>query len=80
VRIARAFEVPVVLSSGASEEWMMRKPREMAALSSLFDVSTEEALKAVSNCPIEMVERNRRKLDSRFVAPGIRVVRRGKNC
>jgi hypothetical protein len=34
----------------------------------------------VSKNPVGIVSRNREKLGSGFVAPGISVVRRGKDC
>jgi hypothetical protein len=38
------------------------------------------ARKSVSDNPVAIVKRNREKLSWQFVAPGIRVVRRGKDC
>lgn len=78
--IAQDFHVPIVISSGASSEFLMRTPRELAALASLFDLAEASALEAVSKNPVAIVKRNRGKLDPRFVAPGIRVVRRGNDC
>ena len=76
---AREFHVPIVISSGVSDEMLMRKPRELAALASLFDLSGVQAREAVSKNPAAIVKRNREKLGSKFVAPGIRIIRRGKN-
>jgi RNase P/RNase MRP subunit p30 len=78
--IAKGFQIPIVFSSGVSNPMLMRKPMELAALASLFDLDKNDALKAVSQNPITIVRRNREKLSSRFVAPGIRIVRRGKDC
>ena len=78
--IAQDFHVPIVISSGASNEFLMRTPRELAALAPLFDLGEASALEAVSRNVVAIVERNKEKLSSRFVAPGIRVVRRGNNC
>lgn len=79
-RTAQGFHVPIVLSSGTSNEMLLRRPAEMAALASLFDLSRELALEAVSSNPTSIVKRNRTKLSPWFVAPGIRVVRKGKDC
>jgi len=79
VATAREFHVPVVISSGVSDEMLMRRPRELAALASLFDLGRIEAHEAVSKNPAEIVKRNSEKLGSKFVAPGIRIMRRGKN-
>jgi RNase P/RNase MRP subunit p30 len=78
--IASKFHVPIVLSSGVSEERFLRKPREMAALAFLFGLDEGSALEAVSQNPKAIVERNREKLGSKFVAPGIRVIKEGKDC
>lgn len=78
--IAKNFHVPIVVSSGVQNELFIRKPRELASLAQLFDLDMAEALNAVSRTPFAIVKRNREKLSPNFVAPGIRVVRRGKDC
>lgn len=80
VATAKEFRVPIVISSGTSNELFMRKPMALAALASLFDLNGKSAMEAVSMNPLAIVKRNREKLSSRFVAPGIRVIRRGKDC
>ena len=80
VAIAEDFHVPIVISSGASNELLTRKPREMAALTSLFDLDKCSAINTVSKNPLATVKRNREKLSPNFVAPGIRLIRRGKDC
>lgn len=77
---AREFHVPIVISSGVSDEMLMRRPRELAAMASLFDLSGVYAREAVSKNPAAMVKRNREKLGSKFVAPGIRIIRKGEDC
>jgi RNase P/RNase MRP subunit p30 len=72
--------VPIVVSSGATTEILLRKPREQAALAALFDWNETSALEAVSQNPVSIVKRNRQKLSSKFVAPGIRVIKEGKDC
>lgn len=80
VQIARDSHVPIVVSSGVSEELLMRKPSELASLASLINMYETFAMDAVSKNPVTIIKRNREKLSWRFVAPGIRVVRRGKDC
>ena len=76
--IAKEFHVPIVVSSGATMEMLLRKPREQAALASLFDMGEASALETVSQNPMLIVKRNKQKLSSKFVAPGIRVIKEGK--
>ena len=77
---AQKFGVPIVISSGISDEILMRKPRELAALASLFGLNETSGIEAVSKNPLAIVKRNREKLSPKFVAPGIRIVREGKDC
>lgn len=78
--IAKKFGVPVVLSSGAINEDLVRSPREYAALASLFDMATPLALRALSEVPFSLVKRNREKLSPNYVALGVRVVKEGDCC
>jgi ribonuclease P/MRP protein subunit RPP1 len=80
VNIAKKFQVPVVISSGAKNFTLMRKPQDLAALAFLFDMPPDFALNAISKNSVSIVARNRTKLLPSFVAPGLRVVRRGKDC
>jgi RNase P/RNase MRP subunit p30 len=80
VQTAKEFHVPIILSSGVSEELLMRKPMELASLVSLVGLDEEFAIDAVTKYPMAIVKRSREKLSWRFVAPGIRVVRRGRDC
>ena len=77
VALAKEFHVPIVVSSGVGEEHLMRMPRDLASLGYLFGLGEMEALDAVSinsNC---IIDRNREKLSSKFVAPGISILKEG---
>lgn len=74
ITIARKFNIPITISSGASDENFLRSPRDFVALASLFDLSESLALEALSCNPLSIIERNRGKLSSGYVAPGVRVV------
>jgi len=76
VEIAGRFGVALVASSGAIDEYQMRAPQDYAALATLFDLPLPLGLRALSDNPWSIVERNREKLSPDFVAPGIRVVRK----
>ncbi len=78
VALAFEFHVPLVLSSGVGEERFIRSPRDMASLGYLIGLDEASALDAVSTNPSTIVSRNREKLGSDFVAPGIKVIREGK--
>jgi len=52
VSIARSFDLPVTISSGAHQEHLLRKPRDYAALATLFDMPHSFALRSLSEIPI----------------------------
>jgi RNase P/RNase MRP subunit p30 len=76
VATAERADVPITLSSGATNEQFMRGPHDYAALTTIFDLSLPSALKALSETPSATVQRNREKLSLDYVAPGIHIVGR----
>lgn len=80
VATAARIGVPVVICSGAVDWYQLRGPYESASLAMLFGMQSPAALSAVSFAPSIIVERNRKKLDSTYVARGIRIIRRRGNC
>jgi len=73
--IAKRFGVPVVLSSGAKDPYLMRSPYDYASLAALFGMPQESALCALSENSLSIIKRNREKLSSDYIAPGIRIIR-----
>jgi ribonuclease P/MRP protein subunit RPP1 len=80
VAIAKKFDIPVLLSSNAVDAIALRGPADLASLSTMFGMDNASALDAVSTVPWGIVEENRKKLDSSYVARGVRILRSGKNC
>jgi len=76
VATAERAKVPITISSGATNELLMRRPRDYAALTTLFDLPMSSGLRALSETAWVTVERNRKKLSADYVAPGIHVVGR----
>lgn len=74
VENARRRGVPVIVSSGADSPMLMRSPRELLALLDLLSVEEGEGREMISRNPLMILERNRGKMTSGFVAPGVRVV------
>ncbi|MFQ6095453.1 MAG: RNase P subunit p30 family protein [Candidatus Bathyarchaeia archaeon] len=80
VAIAKKFDVPMVLSSGSSDRYLLRKPQDYASLAYLFGLDHQAAMKALSETPLRIIERNRKKLSPDYVAPGVYIVKRGRDC
>jgi len=80
VLIARKYGVPIILSSGASSPWMLRRPEDYAFLAYLIGLDLHTARQAISDNPRNIIERNRRKLSENYIYPGVYVIRRGRDC
>jgi RNase P/RNase MRP subunit p30 len=76
VELAERKKIPIILSSGATTEQLMRGPYDFAALTTIFDMQLSSALKALSETPKEIVKQNRTKLSPDYIAPGIKIVRK----
>jgi len=74
VAVARKFDIPITISSGASDENFLRSPQDYVALATLFDLPVSCALQALSDYPLSIVERNKAKLSPCYIAPGVRIV------
>ncbi|MEM1586068.1 MAG: RNase P subunit p30 family protein [Candidatus Bathyarchaeia archaeon] len=80
VLIAMKYGVPIIISSGASNPYMLRRPEDYAFLVHLIDLDLNSAKEALSKNPKAIVERNRRKLSENYVCPGVHIIRRGEDC
>jgi RNase P/RNase MRP subunit p30 len=78
IAVAKSFGVPVVVSSGVSQELLLRNMNEIAALCFLFGLDKISALDACSKIPFGVVIRNREKLRKNFVSPGIKLIKEGR--
>jgi ribonuclease P/MRP protein subunit RPP1 len=78
VVVAKEYKVPVVVSSGASDPWFLRKPEDYASLAFLFGMDSSLALESLSRIPTSIVERNREKLRPGFVTTGLRILEEKK--
>lgn len=78
VSVANRFSVPIVLSSGAGNQYLLRKPSDYAALAYLIGLNLHSAKLALSLNPANIVERNRKKLSPNYICPGVHVVKEGK--
>lgn len=72
---AKKNKVPVIISSGAKNHLMLRSPRDMAAVGMLLGLESDDALDSVSKIPYSIVERNREKLSSKWIAEGVQIHR-----
>jgi len=68
-------QLPIVISSGATNWWTMRAPKDMAAVVSVMGLEAEQAIDAVSRTSLTLARRSLEKRDPSYVSEGIRIVR-----
>ncbi len=79
ISIAKAVEMPVMISSGAKEPMHMRAPMALVYIGQMLGLDFQSARDAVFKLPHELLERNKRKISPDMIAPGVEVVRRSEN-
>ena len=70
------FNIPIIVSSGATNGYLLRTPLDYLALTTLFDLPPPLRLSALADNPMRVVQRNREKLSQDYVSPNIRIIQR----
>ena len=76
IRIAVDSGMQVVLSSGAKHPLHMRSSLAIQHLGELLGMEPEFAENAVNQTPFDIVERNRSRFSSDYIADGVEIIRR----
>ena len=79
IRIAIDSGMKVVLSSGATHPLHMRSSLAIQRLGGLLGMEPKYAENAVNHTPLDIVERNRSRFSSEYVAEGVEIIRRGND-
>lgn len=56
--VASHYDIPVVLSSGATSSILMREPRALTALATLLDINEDYAIEMLSTIPESILAKN----------------------
>ncbi len=69
--LLRKYDVPMILTCNASSYFDLRSPRELIALSSMFGMEKEEAIKALSHTPEAIIRRNMK--NENYICEGVEI-------
>ena len=75
IQIAAKASTTVIGSSKASSPYELRSPRDMAAILHLMGLPLESALRAVSETPVDIVKKNRLRIQEPELDEGVTIVR-----
>ena len=70
LKLARKYGAPMILASNAQSIYDLRAPREMIALGTIFGMTEDEAIAAISTVPEEIIMRG----SENWIMEGVRVV------
>jgi len=74
IKIALKYGVPIIVSSGAKSIYELREPRAMASIANLLGISEFDALKCISDIPLNLITNNRDKLCGKLLYKGVRLL------
>jgi len=77
VILARKYNTPVVITSGAQDRWGLRAPRELMAFGKCMGMTDLEAKNAVS--PAGIIKKTRDRKDPNVILKGLEVLDWGKS-
>jgi ribonuclease P/MRP protein subunit RPP1 len=70
LKLARKYGAPMILASNAQSIYDLRAPREMAALGTIFGMTEDEAIAALSTVPEEIIRRG----SENWIMEGVEIV------
>lgn len=71
--LATHYKAPLIVNSGAQSRWEMRAGRELAALANICGLDREQAVRAVTLTPQDLVAKIRAAKTPGRIAPGVEV-------
>ena len=63
----------IIVGSGASKQFHLRAPRDVAALLIVIGLDYPDALGTISNTPLTILQENEQRLSPDFIVPGVTV-------
>jgi len=78
LEISKSYNIPLIFSSGAENIYEQRSPIVLKSFLTSFEYPEEEALKCISDIPLNKLIENRLKLSNIIIMPGVKVVKNKK--
>lgn len=73
VAIASTHNIPIILSSSATNLMEIRAARDIAAFAQCLGLKMKDSLNSVSTYPLEIIDRNRFKLSDHYIMNGVAI-------
>ena len=77
IMLCEKYKTPMIIVSGARDEWELRAPRDLASIASVLGMDVARAIEGVSDIPFNLIKRNREKLSGKRIGDALKVVEGG---
>jgi len=74
VRLCKKYKTPIIICSGAASHWQLKDPKVLISMGCLLGLELNEAKKALSEVPENIIKMIKERQDKKWVRPGIKVV------
>jgi ribonuclease P/MRP protein subunit RPP1 len=74
VELCKKFKAPIIICSGAVTHWQLRDPKMLISMGCLLGLELNEAKKAISEIPENIIKMIEERRDKKWIRPGVRVV------
>jgi ribonuclease P/MRP protein subunit RPP1 len=74
IKLAKKFHAPIILCSGAVSHWELRAPECLISMACQLGLELNEAKKAISEIPKNIIERAKERKSEKWIMPGVKIV------
>jgi len=71
VTLAKKYKTPIVIASGAKNNWELRSASELIGFGEVLGLTAEDAKKALNWFQEKIMERNKLKSEGKYIGPGV---------
>ena len=75
VKLAKKFDVPMILCSGGISHFELRDPQVMISMANQLGLELSEAKDAISKIPENIIKQSKERKSEKWVMPGVKVVK-----
>ena len=74
VELCKKYKTPIIICSGAVTHWQLRDPKVLISMGCLLGLKLDEAKKAMSEVPENIIKMIKERQDRKWIRPGVKVV------
>jgi ribonuclease P/MRP protein subunit RPP1 len=75
IKLAKKYRAPIILCSGAVSHWELRAPECLVSMACQLGLELNEAKKAVSEVPKNIIEKAKERRSEKWIMPGVKIVK-----